>query len=77
MDVKINNKLLKSRNPIEHGFTLENKTGFVRQQLDDGYWLIKFPQLKIKGMKRVNGIKKVMDIELEWYIHETDLKNIS
>ena len=76
MDVKINSKLLKSRNPLEHGFTLENKTGFVRQILDDGYYLVKFPALKIKGLKRVNGIKKITSIELEWYIHETDLQKI-
>lgn len=74
MNVQVNNRLLKSRNPKEHGFKLENQMGYIVHTLGDGYNLIRFNHLKIKELKRIDGVKKITFDPLEWYIHESDLK---
>jgi len=66
MTVQINNKLLKSRNPIEHELRLENQIGKVVQCVGDGYNLIEFESLKIKNKKK----------RLQWYVHVEDFKKI-
>ena len=65
---------MKTRNPIEHGFKLENEKGSIVHRLDDGYNLIMFNQFKVKELKRINGKKVLMPVPLEWYVHNEDLK---
>lgn len=66
--------LLKSRNPIEHGFRLENQNGKVVQCLVDGYNLIEFESFKIKDVVKINSKKKWVLVSLQWYVHQDDFK---
>lgn len=72
--ITINDKLTKSRNPVEHGFKLECATGQIIQSLDDGYHLVKFNQFKIKKQIKVDRRVRYVYLPLEWYVHEEDLK---
>lgn len=72
MIIQVNQKLTKSRNPVEHGFRLEGQKGEVIQTLDDGANLIRFKQFQIK--KQVNIKRKTTWIftSLEWYVYDVD-----
>lgn len=65
MEIKVNPELKKS---MQHDiYKLQNRTGEVVHQLEDGKWLIRFKDLTI--LKRGNE-----RVELQWYIHKDDLK---
>lgn len=72
MNVQINPKLTKSRNPIEHGLKLEGQKGEIIQTLDDGYNLIRFVTLKIKKQVNIKRKTQWILVPLEWYIHDVD-----
>lgn len=74
MYVKINNELRKSRNPLEHGYTVTSRKGKVVHVLGDGYYLVEFEELKIIQMVSVDKKKKRAFAPLQWYIHEDDLQ---
>jgi hypothetical protein len=60
MTIQIKNTLNKSRNPTEHKIRLENQVGELIQVVGDGYNLIEFKHIKVKGQT------------LQWYVHEND-----
>lgn len=74
--ITINDKLTKSRNPLEHGFKLEGHQGQIIQSLDDGYNLIKFEQFRITKQVKIDRKVKYIPVALEWYIHNEDIKKI-
>lgn len=74
MTIQVNSRLTKSRNPSEHDYKLENQKGEIVHRLNDGFNLIRFDQFKIKEMKRIDNKKKWVEVSLEWYIHDDDLK---
>jgi hypothetical protein len=64
MNIKVKEKLIKSRNPSEYKIKLENQVGDIIQILGDGFNLVKFKQFKIR--------RKLKQEYLEWYIHDLD-----
>lgn len=72
--ITINDKLTKSRNPVELGFKLEGHQGQIIQALDDGYNLIKFEQFKIRKQVKINRRVRYVFVPLEWYVHIEDMK---
>lgn len=75
--IHINNKLTKSRNPLELGFKLEGQQGQIIQSLDDGYNLVKFNGLLIRKQVKINRRIKWLLVPLEWYIHKEDFYHIA
>lgn len=71
--IQVNQRLTKSKNPIEHGFKLENQTGSIIHRLPhDLYVLIRFDQFKIRKKIMENKRTKWIISGLEWYIHQED-----
>lgn len=50
-------------------YNIQNRTGNVVHQLEDGKWLIEFDGLTV--LKRGNE-----RVALQWYVHHDDLKII-
>lgn len=74
MNVRINSELRKSRNPLEHGYTITNRKGKIIHVLGDGYLLIEFSELLITKMVSVDKKKRLKSVALQWYVHEEDLQ---
>lgn len=74
MEIQVNNKLTVSRNPTEHGFELNNHKGSVVHRIDDGFNLIEFKQFQIKQYITIKKKKVMVFVNLQWYIHNNDLK---
>lgn len=81
--VRVNNELIRSRQPHEHFLKITTEYGRIVQALEDGYCLIEFGFLKIE--KSVNYIEKnsgkriydKKEIPLQWYVHRDDFKQAS
>jgi hypothetical protein len=78
MTIQVNSKLTKSRNPVEHGYYLENKIGNVIQLVGDGWCLVEFA-IRVEA-RRIDRVKRNRFGEpnkrtkdcLQWYVHDTD-----
>jgi hypothetical protein len=81
MNIKVNSSLINAhsptRNPLEHGFTITDRTGKVIHVLDDGFYLIEFKELLINKMITIDKKKKMAKVPLQWYVHERDLTIIT
>lgn len=73
MIIQIRHKLTVTRNPTEHGFSLEDKKGELIQITGDGYYLLRFDDMRIRKDFKVNGRKTFKLVPLEWYIWYDDL----
>lgn len=73
--VKVNTVLTKSRNPTEHGLSLEDEIGTIVHRLPhDPYVLIRFDQFKVlKKIKQDYKTRWIM-AGIEWYVHMEDFK---
>jgi hypothetical protein len=76
MTIQVNNKLIKSRNPVEYDFRLENQKGEIIHRIDDGANLVRFKQFLVKQQVKINKTKKWMFVPLEWYVYNDDLNII-
>lgn len=72
MRIQVKHKLTITRNPTEHGFSLENKKGEMIQIVGDGYFLVRFDDMRIRKDVKVNNRKTFKLLNLEWYVHEND-----
>lgn len=64
--ILVNKSLSLSRQPTEHKLDIRNQIGEIVHKIDDGYWLIKFPDLIIT-------VERKKYEPLQWYVHKTDL----
>jgi hypothetical protein len=80
--VRINDTLIKSRNPDEHHIDARGMTGIILQSLGDGWTLIKLfkddkPIVSTKVTELPNGRKFFKARNLEWYFFEGDFTVIN